>query len=535
MSATEPSGKPTAHGTDERWEKVQDLTFGELDRSAALDLAALTLGAFLLYLIFLLPGVGWGAGAEIQARAALYGASAEASTPPELGDGPGVGVARRVVQDIFLWPSGVFVHLLPFGSPAWRFNVLMVVLSVMTLAILYLTMRLLVVRRLAAVLAATAVIFSHAFFLQAVRPSPWPFLALLYAAQQHQAVRHLLLGETFPLISVWVFSLTGVVLAPELALAFLAPAFFVTMRGWTRGPWIFWLLLLVTIFTTSAASALQSSAYPVLAGYLALQYPVLGWLLAGWGIQGLARRLRPVGELAAVALAGSAPLAVPAFLPDALGALLPGSLVIALLLAVGAEYLIDRLKPRRELATYALPMLFAAVAALPLVSTIVLATTVRAGGIDRRVAVERPFGIALRDTPWCDAVWYALWPPKYGQGGERFLVEAEANLPENAFLLADPEILPVIAYAQRVEKRLLGLTAAGLDTTGQADQLLLLARAGRPIFLAGMDPAYYDGATLGQMGELEAVGNFYRWRPRPSLLETDTPAVTGTAGKAPSR
>lgn len=503
-----------------RWEKVHELTYGEIDRGAALDLAAIVLGSFLLYALLMLPGVGWGEGAELQARAALYGGEAAAATPPGLSDGPGVGIARRAVQDVFLWPAGLFVHLLPFGTPAWRFNVLMALLSSLTLAILYLTMRLVVVRRTAAALGAVCVVFSHAYFLQAVRPSPWPFLALLFAAAQHQAVRHLLLGETFPLISLWVFSLTGVVLAPELALAFLAPAFFVTMRDWTPRSWIFWCLLALTLFATVSASALGIAAYPVLAAYLALQYPVLGWLLAGWGGQGLARRLRPVGELVVISLAGAAPLAVPAFLPDALGALLPGSLAASLLVGVGADFLVERIRPRRELATYAIPILFVAAAVLPLITTMAVATSVRAGGIDRRIDAERPFGIELRDNPWCDAVWYALWPPKYGQGGNRFVAEAERVLPSGAFLLADPDILPVVGYAQRVEGRLRGLTAAGLPLDRQASELARLVAAGHPVFLAGIDPEYYAGTELGMAGEIESAGNFYRWIPSPATLES---------------
>lgn len=505
---------------EERWNRVQDLTFGELDRGAVLDLVTLVLGAFVLYIFVLLPGVGWGTGAELQARAALYGETAEAEAPPGLADGPGVGVARRLLQDLVLWPSGVFIQAVGFGSPAWRFNLLMIVVSILTLAILYLTMRLVVARRTAAVLAATAVVFSHGFFLHAVRPSPWPFLALLYAAQQHQAVRHLLLGETFPLISLWVFALTGVVLAPELAAAFLAPAFFATLRDWTGRSWVFWLSLVVAVITVTGASTLGRSAYPILAVYIAIQYPVLGWLLAGWGIQGLRRRLRPIGELVAVSLASAVPLAVPSFLPDALGSLVPASLATALLLASGSEYLLDRIRPRRELATYAIPMLFVALAALPLVSTIALATAVRSGGIDRRFAAERPFGIELRDNPWCDAVWYALWPPKNGQGGERFLREAEALLPPDAFLLADPDVLPVVGYAQRVEGRLSGLTAATLANPRQTAELLRLAAAGKPVFLAGVDPSFYDVAALGAIGSLDAVGNFYRWTPLPDVLET---------------
>ena len=141
------------------------------------------------------------------------------------------------------------------------------------------------------------------------------------------------------------------------------------------------------------------------------------------------------------------------------------------------------------------------------------AVYVRSNGLDTRFAVEAPATMRLQGNPWHDAVWYALWPPKNGLGGEPFVAEAEAVLPKDAVLMVDPEIAAALDYARRVEGRLAGLRPVACSQEEQMARASLLAAEGARIFLAGIDPAFYDVEGFGRMGVLIEHGRFYEWTP----------------------
>ncbi|MEK8023029.1 MAG: hypothetical protein AAB229_04395, partial [Candidatus Hydrogenedentota bacterium] len=90
----------------------------------------------------------------------------------------------------------------------------------------------------------------------------------------------------------------------------------------------------------------------------------------------------------------------------------------------------------------------------------------------------------------------------------------EKFLPRDAVLIADPEIMPVVDYASRVEKRLPGIRALALseeDRLSDFDRLIRQS-GGLPIFLAGVDPEYHAPEELGRRGELIPAGLFLEWK-----------------------
>jgi hypothetical protein len=476
-----------------------------------MDLAAIMVTALGLYLATLLPGIGWGAGARLQTQSAIFPEALVAVEAIDTSDENHEASPR--VSPFFAAPARLFLALVPFGSPAWRVNLLMAFAAAVTLIIVYGLLRQIVARALAATMAAAALAFSHAFFLHAVQPSLLPVLALLLSLLLLLAVRHLLMERGREAAFLWI--LLGVMAAIESSTLFstLPAALYVTIRRFWKSPALFPLILLPLVVTQIAVSDFGLAA-PVLLGFFAaFQFPIVGWLLIILGYRLLARRARPILELALLVTLGGAPLMHGLTATELMGSMLLSSLGLVILLGTGAEHLLERIASRTEPLPSLVPLLFASLVLFPLLVAVSAATLVRATGLDTRLAIASPTVIRLRDNPWNDAVWYALWPPKNGLGGGLFIAEAERILPADGALLVDPEVAAALDFAQRVEGRLAGIRPVRGAQEDQMAHASLLAAEGRRIFLAGNDPAFYDIEGLGRMGVLIEQGRFYEWIP----------------------
>ncbi len=477
----------------------------ETSRPAYRDTAVMA-GAFLcLYLVCLLPGVGWGATAHLQAACAAPG-----EPPAGLYEGYEAPPSPPAVYAAICRP---FARFFPGGSPAWRVNLFSALAAVAALAVFATALGFLTAHRSSAVLAVTALGFSHAFFFHAVHPSP-RMLLFLFAAVLHLAsLRILLLGCRRSALLAALAALACLAIDRSSSLAILVPLHYIVLRRFLPSAPLFWLLAAVAVFGAMRARlGFHFDAYPLLVAYSAFQYPVAAWVLLIWGYLLLRRRSPAVLDWLVLSWLAAAPLAAGRELEELAGSMILALLPLGALVALGLEYVHDRIRLRTEIRPVVTPLLFVSLVVFPLVATGAATYAVRASGLDRHWALADAPPVTVRDNPWRDAVWYALWPPKNGEGGGRFIADAEEHVPEGSVILADPSILPVVDYAQRAEGRLRGVRVLSAALDDQMPHLVSFATEGRRIFLAGIDPAYYDTESLGRMGELIPIGRLYEWR-----------------------
>lgn len=462
------------------------------DRQHTCDVILILALSLLLYVCTLMPGVGWGREAELQRACAVFRAT---SAPIDTGVPWGLAGLGA------LW-----IDLVPWGGLAWRINLLMAVVSSLTLAVVYVFLRQVVTRRVTALMAVTALAFAPAFFLHAVRPSLHPFLVLLFALQLGLAVRHLLLAGRPSLAAVWLLVLPAWHLQPQSLLPTLSVAFFVSIARWIRTDRLFLLFLAVQFAVVLALGDLGLAAPLLLAAFLALQFPLVGWLIAAWGLVLLRHRFHRLFCLLVVSVIGAMPLAIGPCLADLFGVLLIAVVPGAWILAFGLEYLYERLDAVRRHLAFVPALVIASLVALPLFSTALVLHGLHA------MSFAGPPGIRIEVTHWRHDLFDALWPPKNGRGAASAISAMARILPDTAVIIVDPALAPAIRFAQDVEGRLSRVEMLALPPEEQMPEAVKHADVeGRRVFVAGIDPVYYDMESFGRMGELHETGGIYEW------------------------
>ena len=130
------------------------------DRWVMLMLLLITLG---VYLSTLTPGIGTRDGYELQAVSAT------------------LGFAHPTGYPLFSIIGRMWLTMLPFGSIAWRINVLCALFAATSVPLLYATARRILGLRSLAVLSACVLAFSSTLWTQAVRPEKYTLNALFVA------------------------------------------------------------------------------------------------------------------------------------------------------------------------------------------------------------------------------------------------------------------------------------------------------------------------------------------------------------------
>ena len=471
-------------------------------KQSLLDAAVIAISAFVLYLIFLLPGVAWGNSASLQTYAITL-----ASPNPSLYAGFDLPSAP---SPIYAYPAHVWTKIILFGNPAWRINLFSAFLSALTLALLVMAVRNISSSRLTSTCAAISLIFSHSWFLNSVIPGTAILASFIFMVQIFLSIRALMTRSIKAESLSYCTALIGALLAPHNALVFLLPALYLFLSRFAASFWIFTGLSLAGIVFKSATSDFSINSYPLLIIFSLFEFPVVASLLILYGTMHLKKRMPELLKFLLLAWIGSAPATGGTDLIGLFAEMNSALLALSLLTGCGVEYLHARMIRKEDLKRWSNPILISIVVILPLVSTALTAYIFRHTRLDTYIAMKNE-KIILRDNPWCDATWYALWPMKNGEGGEKLLADAERTIPSGSVILADPETMPVLDYARRVEGRLNNILLLSADIDEQLPELMSLSLEGRRIFLAGIDSRYYDAVALGKMGNIESSTGFFEW------------------------
>jgi len=411
--------------------------------------------ASVVYVATLLPGVGWGAEAELQTQVLLQ--------------------ARTT-------------------------NVLIALLSALTLVVVFFTISLLVSRKISTFGTVIALGFSQSFYLHAVRPSFFALKFFFFASFIFFAIEFLLVKKKRSLLIAIVFGVMMLFTAIQDGsvenewLLFLPMVIYLIARLFTSS-WIIFPFLFIGCLLTSGIDGLIFM-------FIALQFPFIGLVLMGYGFLRGLHRYRPLIEFLLLSIPGSVFRHAFHF-PESFGSMTYAVIASSLLIGLGIDFLFERLTLRREKIPIVSPLLISALVAFPLMTAGALAWYVRASGTDHRLNFPPA-------TLWHDPVFYSLWPAKNGQGGEQFVNEAETLPPSLVFV--DPDILPVVIYAQRVEKRLLHIEALSVPPESQSEIAQQARNAGKKVFLAGTNPRFYALNSLGEIGEIFPAGRMYEWK-----------------------
>lgn len=476
------------------------------------DIAVVAFCGVLLYGATMLSGPGWGTEAALQATCSPGGS--------------GSGIA---FSPLFTIPARVFAALVPASSYAFAVNLFCALLAVATLAVVHLSLRLCNIPSRTALLAVGALALSQAFYGHAARPNVAALSIFFLALELHLLLRFLLFRRRIALFGAVLALLAAAIVQPASALAAVLPALCPGTDLVASRRWIFraWILLLVVVECAVAGFGLHAAWLPI--GFTLLQFPVVGWLLIVWGARRMRKKMHQIFEIMTTLLVASVPIlggiiAVRAGSPalrDVFDALLPGSLAATFFLAFGIDYLYELRAMRKERVFFVTPVLAIALAGLPIATTGIAAYIARTTGWETELASSMHERIRLYSTPWKNALWYALWPAKSGEGAATFLRDC-ATLPPDAVLVVDGELFMPLDYARRVEGGFRDLVVTrGLSDHDPVGYALALSapRADRPrrrVFLAGTDPEVFHVVELGERGELEPEGPFIAWMPAES-------------------
>ncbi len=414
--------------------------------------------SFLLYLLTLAPGVTWGDSAKLVLL----------SWPPDPGILPGEHHLRNL--------AGALFHLLPWGDPAWRQNLLSATCAAGAVALAWSMTRRLTGSAWAASIAAGALAVSHTFWHLAVIAESYAPAALLFGLQVRAALRW---DETGDLRALRGFALSLGLGAANHVLAFVltvpfALFFLLRARGKPRPDlreaaiWagafllgyapVLWAVArhapvhglgesIAGVLDLEATQYLRPGVADVVSAFakravaIAAQAPGWGGLLAFAGLWA-ARRRHPAlfllggGTVAWLWLFTSMHVDL-----RTVYRLVPAYWILALFAGVGWREVELRRAPRTAWAAVSLAL----VLALP---PLVYAA---APGLVRAWRVEGGPVAAMRRLPYRDSLRYFLVPWKQGYDEpERFARAALAQAAPDGVIVADFTPLMVLNYAQQV-------------------------------------------------------------------------------------
>jgi hypothetical protein len=422
---------------------------------------------------------------------------------------------------------------MPFAESAYKTNLVASVCGALTVANVYLLLRLLTARRAAAIVGALSLAVAHTFWqhcalaevytvsmalmtaeflclAQFARTSQPRWLVLLLLANGLGVSNHMLATLNLP---VWGVLIVWLLAQRRLQVRHLL----LGMVAWLAGASIYLVLIGQALAGGHAPgevlrSALFGGAYagqvlnihlgPALLGksvlYLGLNYPTPTALLALLGLAGIRQhRWRPVPCSLGVLLAIHLLWAVRYNVPDQYTFFIPTVVLIAIMIGLGADRFLER---------HHWPAVLIVLAALPPLVYLPLPWVARRAGV--------PLGLS-RQLPYRDAYAYFLRPWKTGYTGpQRFVTEAQAVLPDGAVLLADSTAVRPIHYwmeTGRWQRRITlypGLNAPEDAPWPTEADLAEALRAGR-VYVVSPVPGYAPGWLI-QHYAVEPAGDLYR-------------------------
>lgn len=503
--------------------------------------------------------VGPSYAAALAAAMVLYGATL---APGPLWQDNGLAQVRVLQRDLrgdlglalshpLYYALGIAMQALPFAESAFKTNLVSAVFGAITVANVFLLLRLWTGHARAAVIGATALAVAHTFWqhctlaevytvstallttellclLRYERTRRPAWLILLLLANGLGVSNHMLAALNLPCYGVMVLWLArrrqvrpG--LLPALALAWIAGASLylglcIAQIGGGAG-------LLATARSALFGETYARNVLNIVPGrrqlvnsalYLVLNFPTPVLLLAWPGAASLrAAEDRLPRRMLAVLLAVHVLWAVRYNVPDQYTFFLPAIVLLGVVIGLGA----DRFLQRRD-GRWAIAMTAGAV--LPALLYVPLPTAARAMKLD--------IG-ATRELPYRETYSFFLHPWKTGyRGAERFAREVHDTLPEGSLLIADSTAVRPLHYRQltgqwrrRVRVWPPPHAGEGVGPLREADLRPELA-AGR-VYVVSPRPGYCPPWLLAHY-EFEEAWPVYRVREQDEARPVDHPAGT---------
>ncbi len=407
---------------------------------------------------------------------ALYGVSV---APGPLWQDNGMAQVRAMTGDLIgerglalshplYYLIAMAAQALPLGEPALRVNLVSVLFGAVTVANVYLLVRLLSGCRFAAGVGALSLAVAHTFWQHAAMAETYALYAATLSAQLviwaaycgtgRAAYLPLLLlvnglGVSNHLLAALDLAVFGSLTLHRAVTRRVGAATLAACAAcWAAGAsvylWIVldallgapsaWPVISSALFGNYAHNVLNTSVTPRLLLnsllYVGLNFPTPTLLLAAIGLYGLRRASRPAGGIAVAALlAIHFAWAMRYNIPDQYTFFIPTVVLLSVCIGLGAAGL-------AAIAVWTRAAIVVA-ALLPVAVYFALPTLVERAGLRRM--------LPARVVPFRDEARYYLWPWKTGyRGAAIFAREMGELLPDDAYLLADSTTGWPIHYAR---------------------------------------------------------------------------------------
>jgi len=479
------------------------------------------------------------------AAGALYAATA---APGPLWQDSGLAQVRVLRHDLrgglglalshpLFYVIAIAVQAVPWGESAYSTNLVASLFGAVTVANVYLLLRLLRGRTVAAAVGAVSLGVAHTFWQHCTLAEVYTVSTALLTAELLCLAQYARTGQACWL--VLLFLANGLGVSNHLLALLNLPVWGVLLlwllvrhrvRGWTLPACaVAWLLgasiylalvigelasgapagdvLRSALFGTHyAANVLNTRLDARLLGrtvlYLGLNFPTPVALLALVGLRVLWRS--PVWGLMRALLALLAVHLVWAMrydVPDQYTFFIPTIVLLAILIGLGAERVLAARGRGGAIGALVL-------AALPVLVYWPLPRAAQAAGVSLGVR---------RDVPYRDSYRYFLWPWKTGEHGpRRFAEEVHAGLPDGALIVADSTTVPPLHYLMATGRwtrpvevwPALGALEVPDDAVAEIEERL---RAGLVYVVSPVRG--YCPRWLLERCEFEPAGSVYRARP----------------------
>jgi hypothetical protein len=443
-------------------QKVGDVAKPIADRAGALQLRELgrayllVLGlALVLYGVSVAPGVLWGDSGMAQVRVLRH----------DLWGHLGLALSHPLYYLI-----AFAFQVVPLGESALRTNLVSVVFGAVTVANVYLLLRLTVREPVAAAVGTISLAVAHTFWQHCALAEVYTVSTALLTVELLCLIRHLRGGSAWWLVlllavnglgvsnhllallnlPVWGILLLVLAIRRQVGVGTLVAGALAWLAG--ASPYLA-LVVAQLVAGEPAGDVLRSALFGEVYArnvlnvevtfsqlgksvmYLGLNFPTPAALLGLLGLAAL-RRLEPrrVALVLAALLVIHLLWAVRYDVPDQYTFFIPGIVVFAVWIGVGAGRLLaGRSRRWQALAVF--------LASLPIVVYIFLPATL----------ARLDIGLGAReDIPHRDGLRYFLWPWKTGDmGAQRFAEEVLETLPRGSILLADGTTAPPLHYLQQ--------------------------------------------------------------------------------------
>lgn len=467
---------------------------------------AISLTAFLFYLLTLAPTVLWGDDAYFQ-RTAYEGTLA--------ADGGGHWLWFQLAR--------LFVHF-PFGNVAYRVNLLSAVAAALTLFVLYHAASALKLSPLAATVSTLSLAVAHTFWMHAVRAEVYTIFTLWLALE-------IWLWAKWSPENVWpigcAVALLGFgLLSHQMAILLLPP---LALLMWHQRKWLTprqWLLLVtlaalglvpffwiinhqigaptlwesLRLYFTHSGSDFSSAFFDFTAamlardfalwlGFLALQFVGPAALLGLWAAGQAATQPRSLTKpwLAVAALyMVNILFALSYRVNDQYVFYLPSFVAFALAAGLGWDSAARRWQPLSKVTTQAVALLL-----LVILPPFVYAATASS------LAALHVNPLDIRSLPGREPNTFFLWPGKQGyRGAARYGTEAMSGLTEGSTIIADHTPYETLMYLQRVEQLRPDIQLIKIEAGDTLAPILASLPKESHVYLADNDPRYYDLRTI---------------------------------------